>query len=69
MATRSKSINMEDTRLELIDEDRECKKILMKGTENFGMIFSTCVRPKDSKFPNLSVGNIDIYLPSEIKDS
>jgi hypothetical protein len=59
---------MEDIRLELISEDRECKQICMKGTEDFGMIFYTCIRPKNSKFPNFSVGNICIYLQPEIFD-
>ena len=54
--------------LKLIGEDKDCKNILMKGTDNFGLIFGTCLRPKDSKFPNFSVGNIDIYLPSKIFD-
>jgi hypothetical protein len=54
--------------LKLIGEDKECKNILMEGTDNFGLIFGTCLRPKDSKFPNFSVGNIDIYLPSKIFD-
>lgn len=66
---------MEYIILELIGDDDSFKpstdryrKILMKGPGNFGMIFSTCLRPQDSKFPNFSVGNIDIYLPSEIFD-
>lgn len=54
--------------LKLIGEDKECKNILMDGTDNFGLIFGTCIRPKDSKFPNFSVGNISIYLPSKIFD-
>ena len=41
--------------IKIIGEDKECKNILMKGTDNFGMIFDTCLRPKDSKFPNFSV--------------
>ena len=65
---------MEDIILELIEDDSfdlhndQYKKVLMKLPGNFGMIFSTCLRPKDSKFPNFSVWNIDIFLPSETFD-
>jgi hypothetical protein len=67
--------NAEDVILKLLDSNDnfmpsvdQYRKILMKGPGNFGTIFSTSLRPKDSKFPNFSVGNIDIYLPLEIFD-
>jgi len=64
---------MEDIILELIDDgdsfidsSDKYRKILMKGPGDFGIIFSTSIRPEDSKFPNYSVGNIDVYFPSEV---
>lgn len=70
-----KSEIRDDLTIELLDRDDsfmpsidQYKKILIKGSGNFGMIFITSLRPKDNKFPNFSVGNIDIYLPSEIFD-
>ena len=65
----------EDITLELLDRDDsfmpsidQYRKILIKGPGNFGMIFSTSLRPKDSKFPNFSVGNVNIYLHTKIFD-
>lgn len=50
-----------------IDID-QYRRILIEGPGNFGMIFSTSLRPKDGKFPNFSMGNIEIFLPAKIFD-
>lgn len=60
---------MENVNLEIGPcTSRECKDIIMKGPGDFGLRMSTVLRPKDSKYPNFSVGTVDIYLPSEIFD-
>lgn len=53
--------------IELLHDEPQCKRVLIKGPD-FGIIFNTCLRPPDSKYPNFSVGNIYIYLPSDIFD-
>ena len=66
---------VKDIRLELIDDgdsfidsQNKYRKILVEGPGEFGIILSTSLVHKDNKSQDSSVGNIDIFFPSEIFD-
>ena len=51
----------------MLSEDHY-RRILIKGPGDFGIIFSTSMELKDGRPQNHFMGNINIFLPSEIFD-